>query len=99
MSAAEFDHGPKEAAQHGVAIILDDRGEQARRTRLAEQMLKTKTNTLIIRLSERALSETLSPLMLAVRIFLLADHLADSLKIQSTYRLGGKVTAPPASVR
>jgi glucosamine--fructose-6-phosphate aminotransferase (isomerizing) len=92
MSVAEFDHGPKETADNSVIVFLISRGRKEARARALATSLQRRTNALVLRIEERALPESLSPLTLIAQAYTLMDALAARLRVKQTYRLGGKVT-------
>jgi len=91
MSVAEYDHGPKETAENSVVVILNSYGKDAGRIKAITEILQTKSNALVIELSETKLSEQLSPLTFIVQLNFIMYYLADILEIGGVY-IGEKVT-------
>jgi glucosamine--fructose-6-phosphate aminotransferase (isomerizing) len=99
LELAQFDHGPKEAAENSVVVFLDGAGRDKKRRELMVKILKSKSNALIATLAEHALPEALTPFSLVAQAYFMAHHLADLLQVKRTYRLGGKITAAPKAVK
>ncbi len=95
MSVAQYDHGPKETADDTVVIVLNSSGKDAKRIAALKNTLSSKSSALVVELSEKQLSEQLSPITLITQANLLMDHLANVMHVGNTFTLGGKVTTVP----
>jgi glucosamine--fructose-6-phosphate aminotransferase (isomerizing) len=92
MSVAQYDHGPKETADNTVVLILNAHGKDERRILLVKDVLRQRSNALVVELNENTLSELISPLTLIVQANFLMNFLADELQVGNTFKLGGKIT-------
>lgn len=99
MSIGQYDHGPKETAENSAVILLDARGREASRVQSVRETLRDKSNALVVDVVEDEVGETLSPIPLAVKSFLLMDALADRLDVGQTFAMGKKVTSVSDAVR
>ncbi len=99
MAASQFDHGPKEAAENGIVVFLNAGGKGVKRMDLIKKALSEKTNAYAVEFKEQEVSETLSPIPFAVRLFFFLNSLADHMKIEKTFRVGKKITTVPDSLK
>ncbi len=99
MSVAQFDHGPKEAADNAVIILLVARGKSEKRMLLLKNLLAKKTRAHIIVFRESKLSEPLSPFGLVPRVYWCMEALARHLKLERSPHLGAKITRTPRTAR
>lgn len=92
LPAAQYDHGPKEAADNSIVLILNAYGKDQKRIESIKKTLQTSSNALIIELNEDALPEPMSPVTLTAQLNWLMNYLADGLQVGPTFQLGKKVT-------
>jgi len=92
MSAAQYDHGPKETAENSVIVILNSNGQDAKRIEAIKQILQAKSNALVVELMEAELPERVSPLTLIVQLNFIMNYLGDYLGIEEGGWIGEKVT-------
>lgn len=92
MSVSQYDHGPKEAANNKVIVVLNGYGKDKKRIRSLKEILKSKTNALIIEFKEKDINEKLTPITLIARLNVFMNYLADVLKPGMTFVIGNKVS-------
>ena len=92
MSVAQYDHGPKEAANNTVLVILSSHGKDEKRIESLEKTVQNKSNALAIKFEMADSSEQLSPLLLIVKLNFLMDYLVDCLEVGNAFLIGEKVT-------
>jgi len=98
MPVAQYDHGPKETAKDTVVVVLNAHGKDRKRIEALKANLRANSNALVLELEESELEE-LSPLSLITRLNLMMSYLADGLKSEDTFQLGGKVTTVDESAK
>jgi glucosamine--fructose-6-phosphate aminotransferase (isomerizing) len=91
MSAAQYDHGPKETAKDSAVIVIKTDGVAARRTERLFNIV-SGAGARVFYLEERDVPEFLSPLTTIMPINFLAHHLSKLLNITKTFTVGSKVT-------
>ena len=91
LSAAQFDHGPKEASRDAVVISVEAPGPAFART---QHILKTAQNAgaTTFQFHEDGLAEHLTPITHIIPLFYLMHFLIEKLGIQEIFTVGGKVT-------
>jgi glucosamine--fructose-6-phosphate aminotransferase (isomerizing) len=92
QTVAQYDHGPKEAADGSIVIVLDAEGHDSRRIAHLVSLLERESDATVIRLRENAVDEKASPLVLFAQAAFAMDTLADALDVGDTFRFGGKIT-------
>lgn len=92
MPLAQYDHGPKETADDTVLVILNGNGKDLKRINLVKEIMEKKSNAQIVEFEEKNLPEELTPITLIVRLNFLTYYLAELLQIDSTFKIGGKIT-------
>lgn len=91
MSAAQYDHGPKETAAGTVVIAINVKGPTYERT---EKLLRTvrDAGAEVIVLEETELDELISPILLIVPLNFLMHYLVEELGVDPEFTVGKKVT-------
>jgi glucosamine--fructose-6-phosphate aminotransferase (isomerizing) len=92
QTVAQYDHGPKEAADDSIVIALDAAGHDSRRLDHLISLLEHESAATIVRLHEAVVPEAVSPPLLFTQAAFAMDTLADALNVGDTFRLGGKIT-------
>jgi glutamine---fructose-6-phosphate transaminase (isomerizing) len=92
QTVAQYDHGPKEAADGSVVIALDGAGHDSRRLEHLISLLERESAATVVWIREDGVPEAVSPPLLFTRAAFAMDTLADTLGVGETFRLGGKVT-------
>ncbi len=91
LSAAAYDHGPKEAARDAVVISVEAPGPAfARSRKLLETVRRAGATT--FQFYDKEIPEHLTPITHVVPLFYLMHFLALKLGINETFAIGGKVT-------
>lgn len=91
MSAAQYDHGPKEAAQNSIVLVINAEGKVYERTnRLIKKVTQAGAHCVVW--NETQVPESHSPIVSIVPFLFLAYYLADDLGITEYFTLGGKIT-------
>ncbi len=98
MPVAQYDHGPKETANDTVVVVLNAHGKDQKRIEAVKANLESNSNALVVEL-EAATPEMLSPIPLITHLNFVMNYLADSLQVDDTFKLGGKVTTVAESVK
>ncbi len=91
MSAAQYDHGPKETAKGSVVIVINTEGEDTKRTKKLFGIVEN-AGAKIFNYKEEDVNERLSPLTSTIPLNFMGYHLAKLLNISKTFMVGKKVT-------
>lgn len=91
MSAAQYDHGPKETAKGSVVIVINTEGQDTKRTKRLFGMVEN-AGAKVFNYKEEDVAENLSPLTSIISLNFLGYHLSKLLNISKTFMVGKKVT-------
>lgn len=91
MSAAQYDHGPKETAVGTVVIAINVRGRSYERTQKLLDIVSDADAEVIV-LEETELAENISPVSLIVPLNFMMHYLVEQLGINPEFTVGKKVT-------
>lgn len=91
MTAAQFDHGSKEAAKDAIVISIEAPGPVFART---QNILNTvrKAGATTVQFHEEGLAEHITPVTHIIPLLYLMHFLIKKLYIQEIFTVGGKVT-------
>jgi len=91
MALAQYDHGPKEAANHSLVLPIITEGPNRKRAYDLVGTIQTSGAKTIL-CEESNLPESLTPLTSILYFNFLAYYLAKELGIEQTFEVGNKVT-------
>ncbi|GAB3643782.1 SIS domain-containing protein [Spirosoma arcticum] len=91
LPMAQYDHGPKETANHSIVIQILAKGEAYERTRRLSDMIG-RAGAHVFTVGEPDVAENFSILPNIIPFNFMAYYLAQKLNIGETFVVGGKVT-------
>lgn len=91
LPMAQYDHGPKETANHSIVIQILAKGEPYERTRRLSDMIG-RAGAHVFTVGEPDVAENFSILPNIIPFNFMAYYLAQKLNIGKTFVVGGKVT-------
>lgn len=91
MSVSQYDHGFKETSRNAMVICINHEGPEQARTKHMLRIIK-KAGADVFELSDPMVEAVYSPLVFPLYFFFAAEFLMKSLKINSVFEVGEKIT-------
>ncbi len=91
LPMAQYDHGPKETANHSIVIQILAKGKAYERTRHLSKTI-TKAGAHVLTVEAPDVDEPFSILHTIIPFNFMAYYLAQKLNVSETFVVGGKVT-------
>jgi len=97
LPVAQYDHGYQETANDSIVILLNPHGKEQKRIAAVLDILKHRSNALVIEVNETG-TEEFSPLLFILRLNLIMSSLCEALHVDHEH-LGEKITTVAESVK